>query len=210
MVTETNAPPASPSSWKGTQVLAMALVCLVFGLAIGYLFRGSQPAPPSKTQPSAGMQGRMPTLDEMKHMADKKAAPLLEKLKADPANKDLLFQVGNTYKAAHQFKDAAGYYEKSLQADPKNTAVRTEMASCLYYSGDTDGALAQLQKALEYDPKDANSLFNLGLIRLRGKQDTKGALAAWEQLLKSNPQLPAERKAQVQKLMADAKAQNKS
>ena len=47
------------------------------------------------------------------------------------------------------------------------------------------------------------SLGMLGMIRLQGKGDGKGALAAWQKLLKSNPQLSADRKAQVQKLMAD-------
>ena len=77
------------------------------------------------------------------------------------------------------------------------------MASCLYYNGDVDGAISQLQQSLRVDPKDANSLFNLGMIKWQGKQDSKGAVAAWQQLLKSNPQLSAERKATVQKLMAD-------
>jgi cytochrome c-type biogenesis protein CcmH/NrfG len=60
-----------------------------------------------------------------------------------------------------------------------------------------------LNQALRYDPKDANALFDLGMIRLQGKQDGKGAVAAWQQLLKSNPQLSADRKAAAQKLMAD-------
>ena len=154
--------------------------------------------------PAAGaMGGHMPSLEEMKQMADKKAAPLLEKLKGDPNNSDLLIQVGNIYKSTHQFKEAASYYDKALQIDPKNVAIRTEMASCLYYNGDVDGAISQLQQSLRVDPKDANSLFNLGMIRWQGKQDSKGAVAAWQQLLKSNPQLSAERKATVQKLMAD-------
>jgi cytochrome c-type biogenesis protein CcmH/NrfG len=209
---------ARGSVWQATQVYAMAAVCLLIGLAIGYLFRGSQsPAPPvpeaSVSQPAAmagGMGGHMPSLEEMKQMADKKAAPLFEKLKGDPNNSDLLIQVGNIYKATHQFKDAAGYYDKALQVDPKNVAIRTEMASCLYYGGDVDGAISQLQQSLHYDPKDANSLFNLGMIKWQGKQDSKGALAAWQELLKSNPQLSADRKATVKKLMADVQMKGKS
>jgi cytochrome c-type biogenesis protein CcmH/NrfG len=60
-----------------------------------------------------------------------------------------------------------------------------------------------LNQALAVDPKDANALFNLGMIRLQGKNDGRGALDAWQRLLKSNPQLSPERKAEVQKLMAD-------
>ncbi len=126
----------------------------------------------------------MPSLEQMKQMADAKAAPLLEKLKADPNNTDLLVKVGDLYQSTHQFKEAAVYYEKASQIDPKNVPVRTQLASCLYYQGDVDGAISQLQQALHYDPKDANSLFNLGIMKLQGKKDTKGALAAWQLLLK--------------------------
>jgi len=204
-------------AWKARQVYAMAAVCLVVGLAIGYLFRGSQS--PAALQPAAnalssaapgGMGGQMPSLDQMKHMADKKAEPLLEKLKSDPTNVDLLKQVGNIYQATHQFKDAASYYDEALKTDPKNVPIRTQLASSLYYNGDVDGAISQLQTALQYDPKDANSLFNLGLIKWQGKRDGKGALVAWRELLKSNPQLSADRKAAVQKLIADVQTQGKS
>lgn len=146
----------------------------------------------------------------MKQMADAKAAPLLEKLKSDPNNTGLLLQIGSIYENAHQFKDAVGYYDQALVSDPKNISARTEKASCLYYSGDVEGAIGQLQQSLQYSPKDANSLFNLGIMKWQGKKDAKGALAAWRELLQSNPQLSPEQKAQVTKLIADAQAQVKN
>jgi cytochrome c-type biogenesis protein CcmH/NrfG len=73
-----------------------------------------------------------------------------------------------------------------------------------------DGAISQLQQSLHYDPKDGNSLFNLGMIKWQGKHDSKGAVAAWQQLLKSNPQLSADRKANLRKLMAQVQVQGKS
>lgn len=219
MADESTTQPSAGSSWQVKQVYAMAAVCLVVGLALGYLFRGSQSPAAAQSVASANAQlgtsagamgGQMPSLDQMKSMADKKAAPLLEKLKSDPTNGELLKQVGNIYEATHQFKDAAGYYDKALQSDPKNVAVRTQLASSLYYNGDVDGAISQLQKALQYDPKAANSLFNMGMIKWQGKQDAKGAIAAWQELLKTNPQLKPDQKATVQKLMADVQMQGKS
>jgi cytochrome c-type biogenesis protein CcmH/NrfG len=147
---------------------------------------------------------RMPTLDRMKRIADQQAAPLLLKLKSDPNNSDLLMQVGAIYHSTHQFKEAALYFGKAVQAAPGNLACRDKLAASLYRDGDVDGAIAQLNQALAYDPHDANSLFNLGLIKLQGKRDSSGALAAWQTLLKTNPQLSADRKAAVLKLMADA------
>ena len=210
--------PSIPSKvgaqWKPAHAYAMAVVCLAVGLALGYLFRGSE-SPYAPALPSIGTataaatartgMGGMPTLEQMKQMADKKAEPFLEKLKADPDNPALLNQVGTLYKATHQFKAAAAYYERALQADPKNVAVRADLASCLYYEGDIDGAISQLQQALKYDPKDANSLFNLGMIKWHGKKDAGGAVAAWQQLLKSNPKLADDKKVEVQKLIAQAK-----
>jgi cytochrome c-type biogenesis protein CcmH/NrfG len=208
--------------WKAPQVYVMAGTCLVLGLLLGYLFRDSGShdavAAPSTAQaasvrPAAGASPRatpqsMPTLEQMQQMANKQAEPLLGKLKNDPKNADLLNQIGTIYRVTHQFKEAAAYYEKALQVAPGNVAARTDLASCLYYEGNVDGALDQLRQALGYDPKDANSLFNLGMIRWQGKKDASGAVAAWEQLLKSNPTLAETKQAEVKKLVAQVKQQS--
>jgi len=197
-------------TWRRSQALLMATVCLVLGLALGYLFRGSErqsnSAPPQPDAQTANSgQQQMPSLEKMKQMAEKQAEPLLAKLKADPNNADLLLQIGNIYKATHQFSEAVGYYQRSIAAIPKNAAARTELASCLYYNGDVEGALAQLQQALSDSPNNVNSLFNLGVIRWQGKKDVAGAIAAWQQLLQSNPQLEAARRSQVEHLIAEVK-----
>jgi len=207
----TAATSSESSPW--TRVYLKAAICLVVGLAVGCLLRGSRSSASSvlpaasvaKSSVRAGAMGarEMPGgAGHMQQMADKQAAPLLERLKSDPNNSALLIQVGGIYHTTHQFKQAAEYYDKALQVDPKNVAIRTKLASSLFRMGDADGAIAQLNQALSYDPKDANALFDLGVVKLNGKQDSKGALAAWQRLLKSNPQLSADRKATVQKLMA--------
>jgi len=207
----TAATSSESSPW--TRVYLKAAICLVVGLAVGYLLRGSRSSASSvlpaasvaKSSVRAGAMGarEMPGgAGHMQQMADKQAAPLLERLKSDPNNSALLIQVGGIYHTTHQFKQAAEYYDKALQVDPKNVAIRTKLASSLFRMGDADGAIAQLNQALSYDPKDANALFDLGVVKLNGKRDSKGALAAWQRLLKSNPQLSADRKATVQKLMA--------
>lgn len=188
----------------------MAIICLLIGVVVGYLVRGSAPgalvpAPQQAVEPAAaGDIQQMPSMEDMKRMADKQAEPLLQKLKADPKNADLLNQVGNIYRMTHQFQLAASYYQKSLDANPANIGPRTDLASCLYYQGDVDGAIAQLQKSLTYDPGHAGTLLNLGLIRWKGKGDTDGAIAAWNQLLKSNPGFKD--KDVVEKLIAEAQS----
>lgn len=213
MANDAAAPVAAGANWQTRQVLVTAAVCLIVGLAIGYFFRGSQPAtsataavrPVDAGEAHSSMSGGIPTLEQMKHMADKKAEPLLARLQSNPNDAALLIQIGDTYKQTHQFKEAADFYQRSLKVDPKNAGVRSDLASVLYYSGDADAALAQLEEALKYDAKNGAVLFNLGMIRWQGKKDGPGAVAAWEELLKTNPQLSADRKAAVEKLIAEAR-----
>ncbi|MFZ0302387.1 MAG: tetratricopeptide repeat protein [Terracidiphilus sp.] len=217
MASESNPAPGVEVYLDSIRVYAMAAICLGVGLAVGYLMRTTLavPAPPvpvanaTVKSPHSGAMtpsGHMPSLAEMHQIAGQQAAPLLAKLKKDPNNSALLMQIGAVYHSAHQFKDAANYYGKAVQADPKNVEAHTKLAISLYRSGDADGAIAVLNRALSLDAKNPNALFNLGMIRLEAKQDPKGALASWQRLLKLNPQLDPERKAQVQTLIANVMA----
>jgi tetratricopeptide (TPR) repeat protein len=215
MISEAKQPGTSGTNWTATQTYAMATVCLLAGVLVGYLVRGSAKPAASEGAPQAeaqqttampphgmGQQG-MPTLEDMKRMADKQAEPFLEKLKADPNNAELLNQTALVYKASHQFKDAIAYYQKALAVDPKNVPARTDLATCLYYTGDVDGSIAQLQKSLEIDPKHAGTLLNIGVITWKGKGDANAAVAYWEKLLKLYPDF--EQKEMVEHLIATAK-----
>ena len=204
--------PAQPQTGlPSSRVYSLAAAAFLVGLALGYFWVGKKtaPAPPaaSATSPAVhtGMPPGghpMPTMEQMKAMADVKAAPLLAALKDKPKDPKLLAQVAALYASTHQFKEAVNYYQQSLQADPKNVNTRTELASSLYYSGDVDGALRELQEALKAKPNDVNALFNLGMIRYKGKDDSAGAIAAWQQLLKTHPDL--DRKQAVEQLIAQA------
>lgn len=211
------APVAAPAAWPINQVYLLSALFLVIGLAIGYFFVGSKivstpkaAAVPAAAPPvhNAGMGTHpIPTMDQMKQMAAVQTSALVEKLKTDPNNAQLLLEVAAIYKSSHQFKEAADYYSRALKIDPKNVGTRTELASCLYYSGDVDGALVQLNQSLKYKPTDPNSLFNLGLIKWKGKNDAAGAIATWQELLKTNPDL--DRKQIVEQMIAEAKAGEK-
>lgn len=200
----------APPSLQSAHVYAMAAICLVSGLGIGYLMRSSQLAvPPVQRAAIAAQHATMPpghphSLEEMKNISDKQAAPLLEKLRSNPRDTASLAQVAALYHTTHRFNEAANYYNQAVATDPGNVALRTRLASSLFRSGDIDGAIAQLSKALEYDPRNANALFDLGMIKLQGKNDSKGAIADWQRLLKANPDLSPDRRIVVVKLIANA------
>lgn len=225
MEIESIQPTGASKLWGPSQVIVMATICLVIGLLLGYLLRGSAPVaapvPTATTEMSPRTTATSPTtsadtpeghpkltLDDMKRMADAKSAALLEKLKTNPKDATTLNQLGILYRATHQFKEAQGYFEKSLEIDPKNADVRTDLASCLYYTGDVDGALAQLNKVLTYDPKHAGALMNIGIIKWKAKNDVPGAVAAWQKLLKLNPDF--KQKDAVEHMIAEAQQGAKS
>ncbi|HTZ94748.1 MAG TPA: tetratricopeptide repeat protein [Terriglobales bacterium] len=214
-MSSTSTPQSTPAPAEGVlpanQVYGIAAICLVIGLVIGYFLLGSghpgrvaQVVPSSPTPGAAAGTHPQITFDQMKQMATLQASSLVEKAKSDPNNAALLIQIAGIYQSGHQFKEASEYLQKALKIDPKNVPARIELASCLFYTEDVDGALAQLNQALKYDPKNVNALFNLGMIKYRGKNDAKGAIAAWQQLLKDHPDL--DRKPVVEQMIAEAKS----
>jgi cytochrome c-type biogenesis protein CcmH/NrfG len=210
MNSETGETAKTNLNWQPWQVYVMAGICLLVGLTVGYLVRGSAPAVSSATAvqktPVSSTSQRMPSLEDMRRMADQQAAPLLGRLKTDPNNADLLNQIGSIYRVTHQFDTAASYYQKSLEANPKNVGARTDLASCLFYQGDVNGAIAQLEKSLTYDPKHAGTLLNLGIVRWKGKNDAAGAIKSWNKLLQYHPDY--ENKPMVERLIGEAKGQS--
>jgi cytochrome c-type biogenesis protein CcmH/NrfG len=139
----------------------------------------------------------------MQKMADTQAAPMIEKLKTDPNNAELLASIGNVYSDTQQFPTAIDYYQRALKIAPANTGIRTDMATAIWYTGNADAAIAEFQKSLSYEPNKANTLFNLGVVEWQGRMDIDKALATWQKLLDTNPNY--EGKDKVLELMAQAK-----
>lgn len=196
--------------WTDVQAYTLAVICLLLGVAGGWLVRGSQspaasPVAAASTPTPGGMGAvnSQPTAEQLRQMADAQAAPLIEKLKSDPKNPDLLVNVGNSYYDAQQYPVAVDYYGRALEIKPSDASVRTDMATAYWYMGDTDRAIAEFNKSLSYQPTNANTLFNLGLVKWRGKMDVNGAVADWEKLLATNPNY--ESKDKVEQLIAEAR-----
>jgi cytochrome c-type biogenesis protein CcmH/NrfG len=193
----------------------MAVVCLLVGIAVGYLVRGSS-KPTNTSSVAAGITAapqapsavtgvvNQVTPDKLKHMGDKQAEPLLAALQKDPNNADLLAQIGSAYFRAQQFVVAEDYYERSVKIKP-NAEVLVSLANAYHYDGSDDRAITTLNRALQIDPKSPNALFNLGMLQWQVKNDPKAAIADWQRLLKTNPHHP--RRADVETMIARAKQQ---
>lgn len=199
-----------PKFWSDAQTYIMAGICLILGAGLGYLVH--TPSAATSNTPSAvvasarpvptGMGGGAPSAQDMKRMAEKQVAPLLAELQRNPKDADLLAKIGRSYLAAQQFQSAEQYYEQSISLQPTPETLN-ELSFVDYSLGDADKAIATLNRAIKLDPKDSRLLFNLGMFQWHGKSDPKAAIAAWQTMIKVNPNDP--KRAQVEQMIAQAK-----
>jgi len=200
---------ASTKPWTGSQAYLLAAFCLLLGVALGYLFRGSassvaQTAAPGPAVASQGSASPSQQPDPAAQAAlAQAAAPLLEAVNKDPKDFDSLVKLGNLYYDGQQFPNAIQYYERALAIHPDNPDVRTDMGTAYWYTGNAEKALAAMETSLKYRPGHPQTLFNLGWVRWQGKQDPKGAIEAWQQLLQANPDYP--QRQQVEQYISKAK-----
>lgn len=193
------------AGWTGLQAYLLAAFCLVLGVALGYLYRGSASPAPS----AAAAASQDATSQKQAGAADAQAAlmqaaaPYLEAVNKDPNDYDSLVKLGNLYYDAQQYPAAIQYYERAVTIHPENVDVRTDMGTAYWYAGNIDKAMEEMQISLKYRPGHPQTLFNLGWIKWQGKGDAKGAVEAWQQLLKANPAYP--QKQQVEQYIAKAK-----
>jgi tetratricopeptide (TPR) repeat protein len=128
-------------------------------------------------------------------------------LAADPKNLRAAVELGNRLYDAGRFAEAVPYYQQAMTLNPKDISVSTDLGTSLWNVGRADDALAQFERSLQIDAKHPQTLFNIGIVRLNGKNNPAGAVAAWERLLESNPTYPDQPR--VRQLIADAKASMK-
>ena len=156
---------------------------VLFGVIVGYMLGVSQreagPIPMAAAPVAAAAPAAVANEQELQAYRNV--------LASDPKNVRANVELGNRLYDAARYAEAIPYYQQAFTLDPKNVNVSTDLATALFYAGRPDEALSQFDKSLAIDPKHGQTLFNVGIVRRDGKQDPKGAIAAWERLLASVP-----------------------
>ena len=185
-------PQAQSGLWTTTQAYTLGVVCLVAGLAIGYLLHGSDvftsgnassqsTAPASSSPANFPMPGTAMNLGtQTAEAVDKTAAPMIAQLEANPKDASIATKIGNLYDDAKMYPKAIEYYEKSVKLSPENPDVLTDLGTAYFYNGNPDQALKDFDRALKVRPNYAQTLFNMGIVKWQGKNDIKGAVAVVE------------------------------
>lgn len=199
-------PQPNPNLWTSREAYLLAAVCLMAGILLGYLFGGSQQPATLATSGAGAPVSQASAGGETLHSPEALqplAAPLLAAVQADPKNVDAWTRLGNMYYDAHLYPQAIEYYKKSLELAPNDVNVRTDMGTALWYSGFADQAIAEYEKSLAINPTHPQTLVNMGVVKMQGLGDAKGAIASWEKLLATNPGFSD--RARVQAMLAQAR-----
>lgn len=202
---------------KETVILTVAIafvVGFVAGAAIGIVYmvkkgeasRSMQanpfgPLPPPQASEPAEPQGPDPL------EAAAKIKALKDIVTKDPQNLSAWVELGNLYFDTNQPREAIDAYQRYLALKPDNPDVRTDMGIMYRKLGQFDRAIEEFRKAAQADPKHLNSRYNIGIVLLHDKQDIRGAIRAWEDYMKVDPNSErAQRlKAQMEKMRAMVK-----
>ena len=115
---------------------------------------------------------------------------LEEALKNDPKSFEALRELGNIRYDERNFEEAVALYGRALEVHPDDIDVRSDRGGALLQGGRPDDAIAELKTVLSKDPTHPQALYVLGVALLNGKDDRAGALAAWNKLVQSHPELP--------------------
>jgi cytochrome c-type biogenesis protein CcmH/NrfG len=168
---------------KKETMLIVALVAVVAGFLGGIVFSvfysgGNQPILSSAPSPQA--QGISAQLAGQILALEKEVA-------ANPDNANAWTQLGHVYFDTDNYSKAIRAYEKSLALQPNNPDVLTDLGVMYRRSGQPEKALECFDKAIALDPNHQQARFNKGVVLKYDLNDTAGAIKAWEELLKTNP-----------------------
>ncbi len=202
MVTQKKQAAVPAPAQSPVNVVLVGAICLAAGLAIGYYFgkqaaeTGAPGVVPSAQAPASNSGAPSRLIDPA--VLQENETRLKSALRANPKDLNALIQLGNLYYDSNRYGDAVDYYGRALELEPRNIDVRTDRGTSYWDLGQADAAIAEFQKALEADPSHAQTLYNMGVVYLHGKNNPAGARKAWEKLLAANPNYPERAKVQEQ------------
>lgn len=160
---------------------------LVAGVIIMNIFgspSGSGPAGGSGA-PAPITGGEQAGPDRIKISGD--IAQLEELVKKDPGNYQAWVQIGNDYFDLGDAQPAVNAYSKALAIKDGDPNVLTDMGVMYRQLKDFPKAVAAFRKAVAASPTHPQSRLNLGVVLMHDLDDTKGAIAAWEDYLRVAP-----------------------
>ena len=184
-----------------------AALLLVFGVFLGLnIGRFTQPDP--SAMPQGGMTMPMPPTPGASAGAEAPTPAGPPQTSGQPVTPEVMagmLQAARQSLEAGQYQQAISAYQAVLKRDPKNVDAMTHLARIVAIGGHGDSALETFGKALQIDPNYAPAHLYRGQVLYEVKQDSPGAIKAWERFLVLVPK--GEEHDQVKALIEKARAQ---
>jgi tetratricopeptide (TPR) repeat protein len=190
-----------------TVITAVSFAC--FGVLVGWILGSQQNGPSMTAAPAAAatQASNSPAqngADNAPPLDVQRAADLERTANQQPTNETVRVDLANVYFDARRFDLAIPWYLAALKLNPKDIDASTDLGVSYYYSNQVEQALAQLDHSLSLNPKHGKTLLNQGVIRAFGKEDLKGAIQSWEQVLAVAP--GTEEAKQAQRMLENLKS----
>jgi cytochrome c-type biogenesis protein CcmH/NrfG len=172
---------------KKETMLIVALITLVIGFLGGIVYSALQSSPTGSVQ-TASTPTQQP--QQQPGLTSEQASSILsleQEVAANPANAEAWTQLGHVYFDTNNVTKAIKAYEKSLELNPNDPNVLTDLGVMYRRGGQPEKALAAFDQAISIAPNHEQSRFNKGVVLRYDMNDRDGAIKAWEELLKINP-----------------------
>jgi len=189
---------------KKETMLIVALIALVVGF-LGGIFYSAIQSPTGSVQTASAPPPPSPQQSQP-NISSEQARTILsleQAVSADPTNADAWLQLGNVYFDTGNPPNAIRAYEKFLALRPGDPNVLTDLGVMYRRNGQPEKAVESFDKAIALDPTHQQSWFNKGIVLRYDLNDREGAIKAWQELLKINPDAVAPNGKPVSEMIKD-------
>ncbi len=168
----------------------LIVYCIIF--LIGFLsgvafsvYKGNILSPGTHT---GAEQAQSQTHNEEMHQA---ILNLEAEVTANPQNYQAWSRLGNLYYDTHQPEKAIAAYTKSLELHKGDANIITDLGVMYRQANQPQKAIEMFDRAMREDPTHLPSRYNKGIVLMYDLNDPRGAIAAWEEMIKIDPQAKA-------------------
>lgn len=137
-------------------------------------------------------------------------AHLEQEVTGNPDKFQAWTQLANLYFDTGQYPKAVKAYEKSLELHSGNANIWTDLGIMYRRTKQPQKAIEAFDKAIVMDPSHIYSRLNKGIVLLYDLNDYDGAINAWENLLKMNPEAKMGNGESVREFVDSIKEQRKN
>lgn len=196
---------SSPKTGYVKTQSTIGFICLAFfvGLFSGIvltIYKTGSSMSPMPGGAGAPVSGQMPSDNSHIEAFEKEVA-------ANPENVGAWIQLGNLYFDKNDFPKAINAYEKALALTPENADVLSDLGVMYRRNRQPEKAVDAFDRAVALNPQHQTARFNKGVVLMHDLEDSKGALAVWEELLSINPQAQTPTGQPVSEMIKQFKAQ---